>query len=785
VPLIFKINHASPSNKGFLLSLEYCADFEKYSTSLLSSDQKKSSEILESPSFFSESQDKISGPLLDPPPQKKPPKKSLDFPNTKDIPASFLLEWQTLQEQISYHNIQYYQKDCPEISDTAYDNLRNKLDALEAKYPTLKTRSISQKIGAPPQETFKKIQHLEPLYSLDNVFSPKEFTDFEQKIRNFLGLKAHSQDLPMEWIAEPKIDGLSVVLRYHKGQLVQGATRGDGLWGEDVTQNILTIPSIPKTLNHGMLSTNTRTPIPDILEIRGEVYISKKDFFLLNQQRKAEGLPPFANARNGAAGSLRQLDVSVTAKRPLAFLAHGFSGFGSWETYGQALDQLQQWGVPIPPKILCSTEEVFDQQKNIENQRETLAYEVDGMVYKLNRLDFQKRLGFSLRAPRFAIAFKFPAQQAITVVQDIFIQVGRTGVLTPVAILTPVSLGGVTVSRASLHNHEEILRKDIRIHDHVCVQRSGEVIPQITSVLKQNRSDPPPPVFVFPTHCPVCTSPLNRTPGQVAYRCSGGLNCSAQSLWRLRHFASKKALNITGIGKKHIEQLYHADLLRSPEDFFTLTQEKCQQIIHLEGWGEKSLENFLDSIKNSQKISLDRFIYALGIPQIGEGTAQVLAKHYVTKEHWLQALETLSSKDHLPETKENNIIIPAWEKNILEEIKGIGPLILEELYLFAKNPSFLTMVKTLSNLLDITSIKPKKTGFLSGKSVVFTGTLTRTSRAEAKKIAEEKGLQVHTGISSKVDYLVVGEKPGSKYTKAQQWNITILTEEEWYKILDQ
>jgi DNA ligase (NAD+) len=822
----------------------------------------------------------------------------------EEIPEEVYLEWGQLQKDVTYHNRKYYQEDKPEISDGVYDSLKKRLESLEEMYPLLKNHSVSSEVGARPLEKFRKVKHLEPLYSLDNVFSLEEFKNFQQKICNFLKISSSSSGeglTGVQWVAEPKIDGLSVALVYEKGRLIRGATRGDGKIGEDVTENILTIPSIPKTLTPQKKPLGQEgirfeglSPVPDLLEIRGEVFITNKDFQNLNRHRQNQGLPLFANPRNCAAGSLRQLDSTVTQARPLKFIAHGFSFLEGPETYLEALNLLENFGLPIVPrsslwsfakKTLDSTAakaleknqgvthdlELFQGVKQHQEQalgeRGHIDYDLDGVVYKLNRLDWQKRLGFSLRAPRFAVAFKFPPQEVATTVNDIMIQVGRTGVLTPVAVLEPVSVGGVTVSRASLHNQEEILKKDIRIGDRVTIKRAGDVIPQILCVLKQFRPCPWPAPFTLPQICPTCHSPVVQTPGQVAYRCTGGLKCWDQVLWCLRHFVSRKAMNIEGLGKKHLEQLFHEGIVKSPEDFYKidrawdLVQEEetdsrkkadflrspvdtksvdvhsvdtkaskalLNSIKNLEGWGGKSLENLVEAIRQSRVVSLERFIYALGIPQVGEGTAALLAKHYKTVGHWMGAMEEIlkcfslflqksseipgrsvkSQEGEEPLKKESGVPgglvdesdhtfgesfqgskkFLEWKKQFpevfsIEEQQGIGPIILEELYLFFRQDHWRVVLARLLEELRVEDVSASEGFLFSGQSVVFTGTLETMGRAEAKALAESKGFHVHTSLSSKTNYLVVGLNPGSKYKKALGLSIPILTEKDWLGLL--
>lgn len=671
------------------------------------------------------------------------------------IPPDILERWHYLIREIEKHNRLYYQLDAPEISDQEYDTLKDELDNLEDTYPQLATKdSPTHHIGATP--TFRSVSHLFPVYSLEKVTSQEEVVKFVQKILRFLAL---SYDNQLTWVAEPKIDGLTIILQYRDGKLTRAATRGNGTQGEEVTTNILTIPSIPLTLKG--------KGWPAMMEVRGEIYMNIKDFNTLNHQRQQQGESTFVNARNAAAGSLRQLDWQVTAQRPLLFMAHGAS-YQTWSPnplhYTYMMAQLESWGLPIQPlmKTCTSVEEIQEYFQNLSADRHQLGYEIDGVVYKLDDFSYQERLGHSARAPRYAMAYKFSATEATTIIEDIQIQVGRTGTLTPVAHLSPVFVGGVTVSRASLHNADEIARKDIRIGDTVIIQRAGDVIPQVLRVVKKKRPHTAQP-FLFPSHCPVCHSPVRTKPGQVAVQCTGGLLCPAQGIWRLRHFVSRDAFNIEGLGPKHIATLYEKKLVLDPIDLFLLTRE---DLSHLPGWGARSADNVVSEIQAKKKISLDRFIYALGIPHVGLSTAKLMAVSYKTVEKWIaQGQENESLAHHQ-----------------LSHIQGIGQETAAEVSHFLTSQYH--WIQKLLRHVQVIPYEPTQTAsLLNGKSVVFTGTLETMTRAEAKTRAESAGAKVMSHISSSVDYVIVGAEAGKKKKEAEILGLVILTESQFQNLL--
>ncbi|AIL12820.1 NAD-dependent DNA ligase LigA [Candidatus Paracaedimonas acanthamoebae] len=674
-------------------------------------------------------------------------------------------ELRYLAKEIAYHDSLYHEKDQPEIDDATYDALRQRNTAIEIKFPHLiRPDSPSKKVGYKAAPGFAKVTHLTPMLSLDNAFTEIDVIDFIERTRRFLNLNSDA----IEIIAEPKIDGLSCSLRYENGFLKQAATRGDGEIGEDVTENVKTIKKIPHHI-----------PYTDIVEIRGEVYIKHSDFNELNSLRTKSGEPQFANPRNAAAGSLRQLDARITATRPLEFFAYGYSKYPSnLKTHLEGLERLKEWRFPVNPLIeLCpSINSILSFYKKLETLRVGLDYDIDGVVYKINTLALQQRLGNVARAPRYAIAHKFPPEQAQTILENIILQVGRTGVLTPVAQLTPINVGGVIVSRATLHNEDELKRKDIRIGDHVLIQRAGDVIPQVVKVLNPDRPDRSMP-FEFPDVCPICESYIERLPEQAARRCTGGLYCSAQAALRLKHFVSRDAFDIEGLGAKHIEHFFEQGLLKTPIDIFTLEARDRNSINSLatrEGWGLKSAKNLFSAINNHRHISLERFIYALGIPQIGQTTAKLLAYHYGSYPQWKMAMQKAA------EGQEEEC------QNLLS-IDGIGPSVGEDLLSFFKERHNIEILEKLEQHITITDSISPTLGHspISGKVIVFTGTLTTLTRAEAKARAEFLGAKVAGSVSSKTDYVVYGADAGSKADKAKELGIELLTEDQWLALIQQ
>jgi DNA ligase (NAD+) len=675
-------------------------------------------------------------------------------------PIEAAAEMAKLAGEIRRHDTLYHQKDAPEISDADYDALRTRYKTLHEQFPHLAPKDDPEKkVGAAPAVGFTKVTHALPMLSLGNALADEDVEDFVARIKRFLQLPNDEQ---LVFMAEPKIDGLSASLRYEKGKLVQAATRGDGMIGENITANAHTIKSIPHQL---------KGEHPDVVEIRGEIYLTLADFLKLNEAREKDGEALFANPRNAAAGSVRQLDSTITAARPLGFFAYAFGEMSEdkTETQQDIRKQIKSWGFTLnePARLCKGTTELLAYYHEIEETRHKLAFDIDGVVYKLNRLDWQERLGFVSRAPRWAIAHKFPPRQAETRLNKIIIQVGRTGTLTPVAELEPVTVGGVVVSRATLHNEDEIARKDVREGDVVKLQRAGDVIPQITGVdLKQRPKNAKP--FKFPDHCPECNSLAVREEGAVARRCTGGLICPAQAIERLRHFASRNAFNIEGLGDERIRELWDIKLLHAPADIFRL-QKHRKMLEEREGWGEKSVNKLLDSIEARRTISLDRFIYALGIRQVGEATAKLLARHYRSLAAWRDAMLAAREADSA-----------AW--NDLDNIEQIGPLVARDIVDFFREKHNRDALAELEKELTIKDMEMPVAGHgskLAGKTIVFTGTLTTMSRHEAKARAESLGANVAGSVSAKTDYVVVGADAGSKAKKAAELGIKILSEEDW------
>ena len=670
-----------------------------------------------------------------------------------------------LAEEIAHHDRRYYQEDAPEISDADYDALRQRNAAIEARFPELvREDSPSLRVGAAPATAFAKVAHLKPMLSLDNAFDEEDARDFAARVRRFLKLDA---DAAIEMAAEPKIDGLSANLLYEKGRFVRGATRGDGTVGEDITQNLRTLKDVPQRL--------TGSGVPDLIEVRGEVYMRRRDFLKMNEERLAAGEPAFANPRNAAAGSVRQLDPSITAGRPLRFFAYAWGEMSQRpaKTHWEMLKRFEEWGFAVNPLAkLCSTiDQALAVHGKIAEERATLPYDIDGVVYKVNRLDWQDRLGMVSRAPRWAIAHKFPAEQAVTVLNDIIIQVGRTGTLTPVAVLEPVTVGGVVVARATLHNEDEIQRRDVRIGDHVVLQRAGDVIPQILGVKPEKRPKNTKP-YVFPDHCPACGSTAIREPGEVARRCTGGLICPAQAVERLRHFVSRDAFDIEGLGARHVEEFHRDGLIRMPGDLFRLAARRAE-IEAREGWGKQSVAKLLAAIESRRRIPLDRFIYALGIRQIGQATAKLLARNYGSLAAFRQAM--IEAQE--PESS-------AYQE--LDSITGIGQSMAADLIGFFAEPHNIAVLDDLAREVmveDVATPQGAASSAVAGKTVVFTGSLETMTRHEAKARAEALGAKVAESVSRKTDYVVVGADAGSKAKKAAELGVATMTEQDWLKLI--
>ncbi len=680
------------------------------------------------------------------------------------VEANFLRakeRWQQLVDEMREHDVRYYQQDNPTISDAQYDALRRELELLEADFPALKTKeSPTQRVGAAPSEAFAKVPHSKPMLSLANAFEEEDLEAFDQRIRRFLSL---DNDATLLFSMEPKIDGVSFSARYEKGVLVRGATRGDGEVGEDITENLKTVKQLP----HQLQGAN----VPDVLEVRGEIYMTHAAFAALNNARQAEGEALFANPRNAASGSLRQLDANITASRNLSYALHGLGELSQslGATLGEVNQRLEGMGfllahAPVEASTLGNWRDAVRYHQALASIRAALPYDIDGVVIKVERLDYQERLGQVARSPRWAIAHKFPAEQVTTTLQNITIQVGRTGALTPVAELLPVNVGGVMVARATLHNEDEIARKDLRIGDTVTVQRAGDVIPQILSVDIGKRPAAAEP-YIFPDHCPVCGSPAVREEGEAVRRCTGGLICEAQAMERIKHFVSRNALNIDGLGEKQVEAFWRDGLIRSLADIFHIT-DHVPLLQQREGMGQKSVENLIAAIEHARDVRLDTFIFSLGIRHIGETTAKMIAREFGQVDTWFAAMQQLPFSESV-------------QAQILS-IDGIGNAALTALKECFAAPEQVQIVQQLVSVLRVQPVeKPAGNSLLSGKTVVFTGTLAALSRSEAKATAESLGAKVASSVSAKTDFLVAGEDAGSKAKKALELGVKVLSEAEW------
>ena len=684
-------------------------------------------------------------------------------------------ELKRLATEIAHHDELYYRKDAPEISDAEYDALRARNGEIEARFPHLmRDDSPSLRVGAAPVEAFGKVVHRVPMLSLGNVFDEEGLRDFLDRIRRFLGLQSIDG---LAFTAEPKIDGLSITLRYENGKLVQGATRGDGYEGENVTANVRTMADIPKSV--------AAKAFPSAFEVRGEIYMRHSDFEKLNSEQAKQGLKVFANPRNAAAGFVRQLDPCVTARRALRFFAYGWGDVERLpaDTQWGVYEALSDWDFPVNPfmRLTNSVGEMLETYREIEQRRAGLGYDIDGVVYKINRFDLQERLGFVSRSPRFAVAHKFPAEKATTVLRDIDIQVGRTGALTPVAKLDPVTVGGVVVQNATLHNEDEIARKDVRIGDTVIVQRAGDVIPQILGVVLEKRPKGAKR-FVFPDVCPACGShasrEINPNTGKedAVRRCTGGLICPAQRVERLKHFVSRNAFDIEGLGEKHIKAFCADGLIQSPPDIFTLEkrdQRASSKLAKREGWGETSAKKLFAAIEARRNVRLDRFIYALGIRHVGETTARLLAGNYGTTDAFLAAM------------REAGVDREGDAFAALDNIEGIGPAVAVAIADFFAETHNIEVVEDLLKEVTPAPLEKVKHGSpVSAKTVVFTGTLERMTRSEAKARAERLGAKVAGSVSKNTDYVVAGPGAGSKLKNAKDLGVKVLSEEEWLKLIE-
>jgi DNA ligase (NAD+) len=666
-------------------------------------------------------------------------------------PAAVRKKLESLRDQVRHHNYRYHVLDDPEIPDAEYDRPMRQLQKLERDYPDqVTTDSPTQRIGAEPMSAFRTVRHRVPMLSLDNAFSADELRDFHRRVTTRLELDT---DASVQYAAEPKLDGAAVSLIYQNGILVRGATRGDGTTGEDVTHNVRTIESVPLRL--------IGRKYPTLLEVRGEVFMPKSGFEAYNEKARAAGEKTFVNPRNAAAGSLRQLDPKLTAQRPLdiyVYYVGEADGVALPPCHSEILNQLQEWGLKTCPErqVVHGVEGCLEYYDAIGAMRNALPYEIDGVVYKVDHLAMQRELGYVSRAPRWAVAHKFPAQEELTTVRGIEFQVGRTGALTPVARLAPVFVGGVTVSNATLHNIDELRRKDVRVGDTVVVRRAGDVIPEVASVVMQRRPDGTRRTNL-PKKCPVCASTVNRELGEAVARCSGGLYCSAQRIEALKHFVSRKAMDVDGLGGRMIEQLVSIDRIRSPAEIYGLQQE---ELAKMDRMGEKSAANLIAAIEGSKSTTLSRFLFALGIREVGEATAANLATHFGN----LTAIESASQED-------------------LEKVTDVGPVVASRIRAFFAEPHNLDVIRNLEksgvHWVDSEPEEAPREGALSGKTFVLTGSLTNMTRDEAKRLIQKFGGKVTGSVSKKTNFVIYGESPGSKLAKAQSLDVATLNEAEF------
>jgi DNA ligase (NAD+) len=706
--------------------------------------------------------------------------------DTAKLPVEALSEKQAkaeharLAEEIAAHDRRYYQEDAPTVSDAEYDRLRQRYAAIEARFPQLRTLdSLTQRVGAAPSARFAKVRHAVPMLSLDNAFADDDVVDFVGRIRRFLRL---GEDEEIVFSAEPKIDGLSMSLRYEGGELVTAATRGDGSEGEDVTANIRTLQDVPQRLEG--------RGVPAVCEVRGEVYMTKAAFLELNRKQAEAGKQLYVNPRNTAAGSLRQLDPAITASRPLGFFAYSWGEMSAMpaDTQSGMVRWFASCGFKTNPlaTVAHSLEALLKFHREIEAQRATLDYDIDGVVYKVDRIDWQERLGFVSRNPRWAIAHKFPAEQATTVVKEIEIQIGRTGALTPVAKLEPVTVGGVVVQNATLHNEEEIKRLDVRKGDTVTIQRAGDVIPQVLGVVLEKRLREAKP-YKFPTKCPcpLHTDVVRETIAGGAEgaraRCTGEFACPYQALGHLEHFVSRRAFDIDGLGEKQIAFFYEQGWVKEPADIFTLRERNGKLVLQgtddkirledVEGFGETSVRNLFDAIEARREIPLERFIYALGIRHVGETTAVALARGYGSWEAFHDACLRLAKGD-------------AEATEEMDALDQIGDTVIESLGTYFSETHNRRRIERLAAQVRIRdAAKPRADSPVAGKTVVFTGTLEKMTRDEAKASAERLGAKVSASVSKKTDYVVAGPGAGSKLAEAKKLGVAVLTEDEWMKLV--
>ena len=660
---------------------------------------------------------------------------------------------QKLREEINQHNQNYYQYDAPKIPDADYDALMRELQSLETENPDLNSHdSPTQRVGSAPLDSFQQVEHQVPMLSLDNAFDDEEFEAFDKRVRDRIEVLEN-----VEYLVEPKLDGLAISLLYEGGVLVRAATRGDGRKGENVTENVKTIGAIPLTLKGNGL--------PISIEVRGEVFMPLSGFQKLNEQAVSSGEKPFANPRNAAAGSLRQLDSKITAMRPLAFYSYGIGvveGCELPETQRGLFELLAKWGLPVSDQVKIATgmESCHQAYQELAKKRALLPYEIDGVVYKVNDFALQKSIGFVSRAPRWAIARKFPAQEKMTEVLEIDVQVGRTGAITPVARLAPVFVGGVTVTNVTLHNEDEMRRKDVRVGDVVIVRRAGDVIPEIVSVVLEKRKKESQ-LFEMPEYCPVCGSAIERAEGEAIARCPAGLFCSAQVKESIKHFSSRKAMDVDGLGDKIIEQLVSIGLVKTPADLYTLTRE---QLSNMERMAEKSASNVVMALEKSKLTTLSKFLYALGIREVGEVTAASLSSHFGQ----LDVLQQASTDD-------------------LEKVPDVGPIVAQHIVAFFELDHNREVIASLQELgvhwPDVKTASQDDQA-LSGKVFVLTGTLSTMGRIEAKEALQLLGAKVTGSVSKKTDFVVAGDEAGSKLKKALSLGVTVLSEEDLMKLIE-
>jgi DNA ligase (NAD+) len=668
------------------------------------------------------------------------------IPPPHPAPPEVISRVQELREQLHYHNYRYYVLDDPVASDAEYDRLLLELEKLEEQYPELVTPdSPTQRVGAPPLDKFATVPHRLPMLSLEDAFSENEALEFDARVKRFLRAEGD-----FDYVVEPKMDGCAVELVYERGRLTVGSTRGDGIRGENVTQNLKTIHTIPLQV------LEQEVPAPELLEVRGEVYINLDEFRKFNEERLAKGEPAFANPRNAAAGSLRQLDPNITAARPLKIYCYGVGEVRGqkFSSHWQTLQALRTWGFRVNDLIkkVTGIEAAINYHHDIEHQRRRLPYEIDGVVIKVNSLLLQERLGTKTRSPRWALAYKFAPTQETTKVLDIMVNVGRTGAVTPMAVMEPVEVGGVTVSRATLHNEDEVARKDVRVGDTVLIQRAGDVIPEVVKVILAERPPGAHP-FQMPTNCPVCSTPLVRPVGEKVTRCPNP-DCLGAQIRAIFHFAGKNAMDIDGLGEKIILQLVENGLIRDVGDLYRLTED---DLTPLERFAEKSAQNIVTAIQNSKNPPFWRLINGLGIRYVGEATAQLLAQHFYN----LEALRQVSKEDLL-------------------HVEGVGEQVAASIREFFATPRNQELIRKLQDLgVKEKAPEARAAGPLAGKTFVFTGGLTRFSRDEAKSLVTARGGKVTSSVSAKTDYVVAGADPGSKYAKARELGVTILSEAEF------